>query len=246
MANVNNTPKFEVKTLVVVAGPVGLALAGDFGWPGQHWMVVDQGDRVVSQLKMDLVVIRTMEFYRRWGLLVDVDRATFDCYYSQDNVYLTLLNGLELGRHPMQSMRANPNSSYIPQRRERCSQNMFDVVRQKFDLSKLGIDVRYGHEFSWFAQDAQGVNSRILDAAMGRMFMVWCRYLAGCEGGKCSEHEQMGIPLNGCGVLTDETMTNVGHYYPKHETSPVLAASLSAFMSVPVATRAYKGAQCTH
>lgn len=98
-------PPFDTEVMVVGAGPVGLALAGDLGWRGRACMLVDDGDGVVGQPKMDLVGIRTMEFCRRWGLLGDVEAAPYDRDYPQDNVYLTSLNGYELGRQPMPSMR---------------------------------------------------------------------------------------------------------------------------------------------
>jgi hypothetical protein len=176
-------------------------------------MVVYQGDSVIGQPQMNLVCIRAIEFCHRW----------------------------ELGRHSMQSMRANPYSSYSSQRRERRPQNMFDVVMQKFDRSRLGVDIRYGHGF---AQDAQGLTSRILDATMDSMFMVWSRYLTGCDGAKSSEREQFGTSLHGCGVLSLETMANAGHD-PMHETPPALDASLCAFLLAPAATGADKGTQCT-
>jgi 2-polyprenyl-6-methoxyphenol hydroxylase-like FAD-dependent oxidoreductase len=54
--------------LVVGAGPVGLALAGDLGWRGHQVILIDKGDGAILQPKMDLVGIRTMEFCRRWGM----------------------------------------------------------------------------------------------------------------------------------------------------------------------------------
>jgi ribulose 1,5-bisphosphate synthetase/thiazole synthase len=50
----------ECEILVVGAGPVGLALAGDLGWRDRQCIVVDRGDGSIFQPKMDLVGIRTM------------------------------------------------------------------------------------------------------------------------------------------------------------------------------------------
>src|SRR5258707_317401 len=56
-----NTP-----VLIVGAGPVGLALAGDLGWRGISCTLIEKGDGAVDHPKMDLIGVRTMEFCRRW------------------------------------------------------------------------------------------------------------------------------------------------------------------------------------
>ena len=67
-----------VKTdvLVVGGGPVGLSLAGDLGWRGHACVLIEQGDGVVRQAKMDGVGVRTMEFCRRWGIAVSYTHLT--------------------------------------------------------------------------------------------------------------------------------------------------------------------------
>src|ERR1700749_3569492 len=84
--------------LIVGAGPVGLALAGDLGWRGIECVLVEQSDGSIHQPRMDLVGIRTMEFCRRWGLVAAVEAAPYPRDLPQDNVYVTSLVGYELGR----------------------------------------------------------------------------------------------------------------------------------------------------
>lgn len=200
-----SVPQVDTEVLVVGAGPVGLALAGDLAWRGHRGLLVDDGDGVIGQPKMDLVGIRTMEFCRRWGIVGDVEAAPYDRNYPQDNVYLTSLNGYELGRQPMPSMRENPYPPESPQRRERCPQNMFDPVLQKFARAQSGVDLRYRHRFVSFRQDDAGVTSRLLDVVNDREFSVRSRYLVGCDGGKSSVREQLGISMQGRGILTHTT-----------------------------------------
>jgi gentisate 1,2-dioxygenase/2-polyprenyl-6-methoxyphenol hydroxylase-like FAD-dependent oxidoreductase len=203
--NTDNESSFDTEVLVIGAGPVGLALAGDLGWRGHRCVLADEGDGVIGQPKMDLVGIRTMEFCRRWGIVGDVESAPYDRDYPQDNVYLTSLNGYELGRQPMPSMRANPYPPESPQRRERCPQNMFDPVLQKFARSQAGVDIRYKHRFISFKQDESGVTSRVLDIGAGREFDVRSKFLVGCDGAKSAVREQLGIPMSGKGLLTHTT-----------------------------------------
>src|SRR5215470_9598302 len=50
--------------LIVGAGPVGLALAGELGWRGVPCTLIEKTDGAIEQPKMDLVGVRTMELSR--------------------------------------------------------------------------------------------------------------------------------------------------------------------------------------
>jgi hypothetical protein len=84
--------------LIVGAGPVGLALAGELGWRGVACTLIEKTDGAIEQPKMDIVGPRTMEFCRRWGIADWVRDAPYPGDYPQDCVYVTGLNGYELGR----------------------------------------------------------------------------------------------------------------------------------------------------
>lgn len=191
------------EVLVVGAGPVGLVLAGDLGWRGRECIVVERGDGSIYQPRMDQVGIRTMEFCRRWGIVADVEASPYDRDYPQDNVYLTSLNGYELGREPFPSMRADRPPPESPQKRERCPQNMFDPILRKFAESQRGVRILYRHEFLSLAQDADGVTAIVSEGAT--RFSIRARYLAGCDGARSPVREQLGIAMHGRGVLTYTT-----------------------------------------
>jgi 2-polyprenyl-6-methoxyphenol hydroxylase-like FAD-dependent oxidoreductase len=195
----------ECEILVIGAGPVGLALAGDLGWRGRQCIVVDRGDGSIFQPKMDLVGIRTMEFCRRWGIVADVEATPYDRDYPQDNVYLTSLNGYELGRQPMPSMRAEQPPPESPQKRERCPQNMFDPVLRKFAEAQPKVQLLYQHEYLSFAEDGSGVTAKVVRQSDNRAFEIRARYLVGCDGGRSAVREQLGIGMKGRGVLTYTT-----------------------------------------
>ena len=86
--------------LIVGAGPVGSALAGELGWRGVPCTLIERTDGSIEQPKMDLVGVRTMEFCRRWGILDWVRDAPYPLDYPQDYVYVTGLNGYEFAREP--------------------------------------------------------------------------------------------------------------------------------------------------
>jgi 2-polyprenyl-6-methoxyphenol hydroxylase-like FAD-dependent oxidoreductase len=195
----------ETEVLVIGAGPVGLALAGDLGWRGRKCIVIDQGDGSIFQPKMDMVGVRTMEFCRRWGIVGDVESSPYNRDYPQDNVYLTALNGYELGRQPMPSMRDDKPAPESPQKRERCPQNMFDPILRKFAESVPGTTLLFKHKYLSFKQEENGVAAQVLDMETQREFTVRARYLVGCDGGRSGVREQLGIAMQGKGVLTYTT-----------------------------------------
>ena len=88
----------DTPVLIVGAGPIGLALAGDLGFRGQDCTLIERSDGQVLQPKMDMVGIRTMEFCRRWGIVDDVESAGYNRAYPQDCAWVTTLNGHEFGR----------------------------------------------------------------------------------------------------------------------------------------------------
>ncbi|WP_157793060.1 FAD-dependent monooxygenase [Bordetella genomosp. 8] len=195
----------EAEVLVVGGGPVGLSLAGDLGWRGRRAVLLEQGDGRIVQAKMDGVGIRTMEFCRRWGIVNDVESSAYNRRYPQDNVYLTALNGYELGRQAMPAMADDRPPPESPQKRERCPQNMFDPVLQRFAASQPGVELRYGHRLLSFQQDADGVTSDVQDLRTGQVSAYRTKYLVGCDGGRSTVREQLGIGMQGKGVLTHTT-----------------------------------------
>lgn len=195
----------DTEVLVIGGGPVGLALAGDLGWRGHSCLLVERGDGVVQQAKMDGVGIRTMEFCRRWGIVQNVESSAYNRAYPQDNVYLTTLNGYELGRQPMPSMLDDAPPPESPQKRERCPQNMFDPIMQSFARSHPCVQLQYKHQLISFEQDEDGVTSRVLDVEAGKEITVRSRFLVGCDGGRSTVREALGIEMQGKGVLTHTT-----------------------------------------
>jgi 2-polyprenyl-6-methoxyphenol hydroxylase-like FAD-dependent oxidoreductase len=195
----------ETEVLVVGAGPVGLALAGDLGWRGHRCIVVERGDGVIGQPKMDQVGIRTMEFCRRWGIVADVEASPYNRARPQDNVYVTALTGWELGREPFKSMGEDRPPPYSPQKRERCPQNMFDPILQKFARSQAGVEVKLRHRFLELQQDDQGVTAQVRDEESGRVLAFRAKYLVGADGGRSPVREQLGITMSGRGLLTHTT-----------------------------------------
>lgn len=201
----NSRKIVQTEVLVVGAGPVGLALAGDLGWRGRSVLIVEMGDGSIFQPKMDLVGIRTMEYCRRWGIVPAVEASPYVRTYPQDNVYLTSLLGHELGRQPMPSMQDDRPPPESPQKRERCPQNMFDPILRDFAMAQSSVEIRYRHELISFTEDDDGVTSVVQDLESGEQFTVRSRYIVGADGAHSTVRQALGIEMRGRGILTYTT-----------------------------------------
>jgi 2-polyprenyl-6-methoxyphenol hydroxylase-like FAD-dependent oxidoreductase len=191
--------------LIVGAGPVGLALAGDLGWRGIACTLVERGDGTIEQPKMDLVGIRTMEFCRRWGIADWVRDAPYPGDYPQDYIFLTALNGYELGREPFpgRAFEACPPES--PQKRERVPQDMFDPILKRFAQSFPHVTLRYHCELTGYEEDADGVRVSLRDPRTGAVETITADYLVGTDGGGSTVREIAGIRMSGNAALTYTT-----------------------------------------
>ena len=202
--------------------PVGLPLGGGLGWRGRYVLLVEQSDGAIFQPKIDLVGIRTMEFCRRWGLVEAVEKTPYDRDYPQDNIYLTSLDGYELGRQPMPSMREDVPPPESPQKRERCPQNMFDPVLRAFAQSQPGVRLHYRNELVSFVKDAEGITSTIRDLDLHRTFTVRSRYLVGADGAHSTVRNALGIEMRGKGILTYTTnaIFRCADFNERHDKRP--------------------------
>jgi 2-polyprenyl-6-methoxyphenol hydroxylase-like FAD-dependent oxidoreductase len=191
--------------LIVGAGPVGLALAGDLGWRGVACTLVEQGDGRIEQPKMDLIGVRTMEFCRRWGIADWVRDAPYPGDYPQDCVFLTSLNGYELGREVFAGRAFEACPPQSPQKRERVPQDMFDPILRRFATSFPGVDLRYETALVAFEDKGDRVEATLREVRSGTTRTVTADYLIGTDGGGSMVRERAGIAMSGTPALTYTT-----------------------------------------
>ncbi len=191
--------------LIVGAGPVGLALAGDLGWRGVACTLIEKTDGAIEQPKMDIVGPRTMEFCRRWGIADWVRDAPYPGDYPQDCVYVTGLSGYELGREPFPPRAHEKCPPQSPQKRERVPQDMFDPILQRFVRTFPHVDLRYNTELVGFAETAGGIRATLRDPRTGVTREMAADFLVGTDGGASFVRERAGIAMSGNAALTYTT-----------------------------------------
>jgi len=191
--------------LIVGAGPVGLALASELGWRGVACTLIEKTDGTIEQPRMDFVGPRTVEFCRRWGIADWVRDAPYPNDYPQDCIYVTGLNGYELGRErfpPRGEEKLPPQS---PQKRERVPQDMFDPILQRFVRTFPHVTLRYNSELASFADSGDRVIATVRDAVSGETREIAADYLVGTDGGGSVVRERLGITMSGNPALTYTT-----------------------------------------
>jgi len=191
--------------LIVGAGPVGLALAGDLASRGHAVTIIERSDGTIEQPRMDMVGVRTMEFCRRWGIVPAVESSPYNRDLAQDNVYVTGLTGYELSRESFPSMRASRPPEQSPQKRERCPQDMFDPILRDWVRTFPAVDIRYRRELVGFAEHSNGVVARVLDRDSEQTSEIETPFLIGCDGAASLVAKSVGGTMEGTGVLSYTT-----------------------------------------
>ncbi|HWK10097.1 MAG TPA: FAD-dependent monooxygenase, partial [Vicinamibacterales bacterium] len=80
------------------------------------------------------------------------------------------------------------------------SQYTLEPLLKSIAESLPSVDVRYGHEFLGFVQDASGATATVRDLS-GRTVDIAARFIVGCDGGSSAVRKQLGIQLRGEGNL---------------------------------------------
>src|SRR5215470_16819047 len=196
----------KTPVLIVGGGPVGLAMAGDLGWRGVPCVLIEKTDGRITQPRMDMVHVRTMEFCRRWGIVLWVEGAGYNRDYPQDNAWVTsLVGGYELGREPFPTPREEKPPPQSPQKRERCPQNFFDPVLARFAGMFPRVTRRYRTELVSFTEERESVTAQVIDHTSGASETIAADYLIACDGAGGPCRERLGIALSGNPVLTYTT-----------------------------------------
>src|SRR6185312_3025408 len=123
--------------------------------------------------------------------------------YPQDYIYVTGLNGYELGREPFPGRGFEPCPPESPQKRERVPQDMFDPILRRFAERSGHATLRYNTELVSFTETADGVRAELKTPAGTEM--IEADYMVGTDGGASTVREQLGIGMSGTPALTYTT-----------------------------------------
>jgi 2-polyprenyl-6-methoxyphenol hydroxylase-like FAD-dependent oxidoreductase len=187
----------QTPVLIVGGGPIGLALAADLGRRGVKTQLVEQRENRLGPAKMLEVSVRTMEFCRQLGIADKVRGWGFPPDLPLDSVFVTDLQGYELGRVRTPPLGAHADSAFSPERGRPCPQTWFDPILQDCARSSPCVTLRHRVKLESFVQDQDGVTATLLDLEAGRTDTLRARYLIGCDGFDSTVRNLLGIAIRG-------------------------------------------------
>jgi 2-polyprenyl-6-methoxyphenol hydroxylase-like FAD-dependent oxidoreductase len=187
----------ERPVLIVGGGPIGLALALDLGWRGLPCTLVEQGDGAVDHPKIGIIQVRTMEFFRRWGIAERVRKAGFPDDYELSISFCTSLAGHLLAKEPYPSIGAALTPAWTPERRQRCPQMWLNPLLQRAAQEQPPVSIRLRHKLESFEQRPDHVTARVRDLATGEDVSIRAQYMVACDGATSQIREALGIGMQG-------------------------------------------------
>ncbi len=208
-------PMKTTQVLVAGGGPVGLMLATVLGRFGIRTMLVERNTTTTRHPKMDITNGRSMELFRKFGLVDDLRQAAVPERHPFDVSWVTSMVGHELHRFrypsPEQSRRIIRENNDGTQSREpgmRVSQVEIEPVLKRAAEACPTVDVRFGFACEDFREGADGVTVTLRNSTTGDIETVRCDYLAGCDGGNSRVREILQIALDGT--------SKVGQFFMVH------------------------------
>jgi len=200
----------ECDVLVAGAGPVGLTLAIDLAWRGINTVVLEKRPRgTLPSVKSNHVAARSMEVFRRLGLVRKVRDAGLPADYPNDVAYRTSFLGKEFARivipcrRDRYTAKDGPDGWWpTPEPPHRINQIYLEPVLFDHLDRQPAARILSEVELIDLRQDDDGVVATARDIAADRPVKISCKYLVGCDGGGSFVRKEIGAKLTGDPVLT--------------------------------------------
>jgi 2-polyprenyl-6-methoxyphenol hydroxylase-like FAD-dependent oxidoreductase len=195
----------ETPVLIAGGGPVGMTLALELARYHVRSILVERNPTTTRHPKMDITNGRSMELFRRLGVIDALRSAGVPENNGFDVAWITSLNGYELHRFRYASpaalrsaIRARNDGSQGREPPLRVSQVVIEpVLKDRIEEDAL-VDVRFGTEFKRIVEaNEHHVVSELLEVSSGKTFQVKSNYLAGCDGGGSQVRRDLGIKTTG-------------------------------------------------
>lgn len=193
----------EPQVIIVGAGPVGLTLALDLGRRNIRTLVVEQKPEPAFLPKMERCNARSMEIFRRLGIVDRVRQAGLREDVPMDVFVVLSLTEPPLLRLPYPSVReakldarATNDGTAPCEPYQLISQYTLEPLLAEIAGALPSVEISWNTEFVSLAQVAQGVDVT-LRGKDGASRTVRCDYLVGCDGGTSPVRHEIGIKLRG-------------------------------------------------
>lgn len=194
-------PDIETPVLVVGGSLVGMSSAVFLGHHGIRATVVEHHRGTAIHPRAAMVTQRSMETFRTVGI-EQVIREESERQFVQDGAIMAVetLAGKELAWFI-----ANLNDGVrdvSPTVRLFITQKLLEPLLQK-RAQELGADLRFATEMLSFEQDSSGVTATVRHRDTDKTYAIRARYMIAADGPRSRIREQLGIPIEGRGVLSN-------------------------------------------
>ncbi|MEM9624268.1 MAG: FAD-dependent monooxygenase [Pseudomonadota bacterium] len=194
------------KTPILIAGggPVGLMMALELDHHGIDAILIERNTTTTRHPKMDITNGRSMELFRRLGVLEKLRAAAVPEDHPMSVIWIESLLGEELARFDYPSvdamrghLRADNDGSMALEPSMRISQvELEPVLKRHLEETSDHIELRFGWGLETFQQDEEGVTATIKQTETGVVEEIRCDYLAGCDGANSVARRTLGIAIN--------------------------------------------------
>ncbi|HTV79818.1 MAG TPA: FAD-dependent oxidoreductase [Steroidobacteraceae bacterium] len=199
----------EAQVAIIGAGPVGLCLALDLAWRGIRVIVVEQrAAGAPPSVKCNHIASRTMEAFRRLGIVSRIRAVGLPDEYPNDVVFRTRATGHELTRIHIPCRRdrytdtRGPDGAWAtPEPAHRCNQIYFEPVLYAHAAAQERITLLNECRVEAVGQDEAGAWLTVSDLQQGAQLRVHARYVVGCDGGRSLTRKAIGARLSGDEVI---------------------------------------------
>lgn len=198
MASVSATPdSIHTPILIVGAGPVGLSLALDLGWRGIDCLLIEETDGRLEHSKIGHIAVRTMEFFRRWGIACAVREAGFPDDFRMSRVICTDVKKPPLHVEEHACLRDMPLPAYSPEKKQRCPQHWLQPILEQAVARQPSVRLQHRWKLESFRDAGGHVEAEVRDIRADRVMRVQAQYLVACDGVMSSVRDALGIGMTG-------------------------------------------------
>jgi 2-polyprenyl-6-methoxyphenol hydroxylase-like FAD-dependent oxidoreductase len=205
----NQGRRLHTGVLIVGGGPVGSTLALDLAWRGIDVVVAEQNPREHPPgVKCNHVAARTMESFRRLGIVGPVRNTGLPEDHPNDVAFRTTTTGTEFARihipcrRDRYSDKSGPDGWWpTPEPPHRINQIYLDPLLAEQAASRPQVQFLNRLRVLEFTQGDDGVTAEAEDLDNGKIVWIDCAYLVGCDGPASSIRRQIDARLTGDSVI---------------------------------------------
>ncbi len=203
------TSTTETSVLIVGGGPVGLTLAMCLAQQGVAVTILEQ--RLPGEppsVKCNHVAARSMEIFRRLGIVEDIRDAGLPPDHANDVAFRTTFTGREITRIPIPCRRDRYTSAEgpdtwwpTPEPPHRINQIYLEPLLFAAASSHRNISIRNRMQFQKIESNGKQLTVIAKDLDTGDAERYIANYVIGCDGGRSAVRRLMGASMVGDPVV---------------------------------------------